>query len=255
MTPLLAAWASDIAALCGAGLREEVVLVVDPPTAPRFADSLLRRVGLRSRGPVALRVELADLRVELDERCAELHAYVLRRAHRDAREAAANGGCLVVVAADRAATVYRWTPREVVAVDDRGRREGGVSAARERSLGPAEPEAPSPANDPGLSERDVERIAQRVLALLVPLISRSSDAPKYADKERNPYGKPRAFLDAARRGDFATFRRCRRLTALWPDVEAAIERRRTAKAALAPLAPAVDIDQLLAGARPRKRAA
>jgi hypothetical protein len=108
----------------------------------------------------------------------------------------------------------------------------------------------TPANDTGLSDRDVERIAERVAALLGPLLTKSA-SPKYADRDSNPFGKPRAFMDAARRGDFATFRRCRRITALWVDVEAAVERRRKP----APLAASIDIDKLLDGARPKRRAA
>jgi hypothetical protein len=49
--------------------------------------------------------------------------------------------------------------------------------------------------------------------------------PRYADWEHNPLGSRRAFLDAARAGRFATFKRSRRVTALWADVEAWIESR------------------------------
>lgn len=66
---------------------------------------------------------------------------------------------------------------------------------------------------------------------LAPLLAARLDAnrPHYADRARNPYGSPRAFLDAARRGEFPTFMRARRVTALWADVEAAIERRARAR--------------------------
>jgi hypothetical protein len=69
----------------------------------------------------------------------------------------------------------------------------------------------------------VERVARRVVELLraeSPVVT-----PRYADAESNPLGSARAFADAARRGDFPTFRRSRRVTAKWSDVEAWIESR------------------------------
>ena len=51
------------------------------------------------------------------------------------------------------------------------------------------------------------------------------DHPQYADATCNPYGAQRPFADAARRGDFATFRRARKVTALWADVLDAMHSR------------------------------
>jgi hypothetical protein len=72
----------------------------------------------------------------------------------------------------------------------------------------------------GLLDELADRIADRLAVRI------SQGAQRYADKDANPYGSARAFLDAARRGDFPTFKRARKVTAKWGDVEAAIESRR-----------------------------
>lgn len=111
-----------------------------------------------------------------------------------------------------------------------------------------------------LCEADLTRLADLVAERLAPLLSPPA-SPKYADKDSNPYGRPRAFLDAARAQVFPVFRRCRRVTALWSDVETAIERKRTvAPKRKAPeiaigLDAEVDIDKLLDGAKPKRREA
>jgi len=66
-----------------------------------------------------------------------------------------------------------------------------------------------------IAERIAEKVAMRV----------GAERPRYADATSNPLDSDRAFLDAARRGDFATFKRGKRITALWSDVERSIESR------------------------------
>lgn len=77
------------------------------------------------------------------------------------------------------------------------------------------------ATAPGAIEALVDLIADKLAER-----SGGGGAPKYADATNNPYGSARAFADAARREEFPTFIRARRVTALWTDVEAAIERRK-----------------------------
>lgn len=67
----------------------------------------------------------------------------------------------------------------------------------------------------------VDVLAERVALKLAPLVG--AGKPHYADATSNPLDSDRAFLDAARRGDFATFKRGKRITALWSDVERYIE--------------------------------
>ena len=79
--------------------------------------------------------------------------------------------------------------------------------------------------------------------------------PEWADKLCNPYGSERAFLDAARRGEFKTFRRSRRITAMWVDVANVIKHTRGAGAKPRPSAssePDVDIGKLVEESRPRR---
>jgi hypothetical protein len=71
----------------------------------------------------------------------------------------------------------------------------------------------------------VERTARRVVELLQAGTAAASTATRYADSLDNPLGSARAFADAARRGDFPTFRKSRRVTALWTDVETWIQSR------------------------------
>ena len=71
-------------------------------------------------------------------------------------------------------------------------------------------------------------LSQMSLADFVQVIAGAlgrASAPKYADALNNPLGSERAFLDAGRAGRFPTFRRSRRVTALWSDVEAWSESR------------------------------
>ena len=78
---------------------------------------------------------------------------------------------------------------------------------------------------PGLT---VDTLLDMLARALAPRIAERLGAskPRYADVKNNPFGSGRAFLDAARRGDFPTFTRARKVTALWVDVETAIEARR-----------------------------
>lgn len=100
---------------------------------------------------------------------------------------------------------------------------------------------------PLLSEAELERLAELVADRLA-----AKAPPKYADKDRNPYGSERAFLDAARRGEFPTFRVVRRVTAMWAEVEAALERNRKTARERKTAESSVDIDELLEGSRVRK---
>ena len=65
-----------------------------------------------------------------------------------------------------------------------------------------------------------DRLADKLAARAAP------PAPRYAIARENPIGSARAFLDAARRGDFPTFKRGRTVAALWADVERYVEGRR-----------------------------
>jgi hypothetical protein len=67
-----------------------------------------------------------------------------------------------------------------------------------------------------LAERVADKLASRM----------GKPAHRYADAKHNPLGAARAFLDAARRGDFASFKRGRVVVARWEDVEGYIETRR-----------------------------
>jgi hypothetical protein len=68
----------------------------------------------------------------------------------------------------------------------------------------------------------VDAVATRVVEKLGALPTK----PRYANAKNNPLESERAFLDAARRGDFETFIRARRVTALWEDVERYVEGRK-----------------------------
>ena len=64
-----------------------------------------------------------------------------------------------------------------------------------------------------LADRLAEKVTERLQVT----------TPRYATGRDNPIGSARAFLDAARRGDFPTFRRGRCVAALWADVERYVE--------------------------------
>jgi hypothetical protein len=66
-----------------------------------------------------------------------------------------------------------------------------------------------------LAERLASKVAERL----------GTPTPRYADATNNPLGSGRAFLDAARRGAFPTFKRRRAAVARWADVEGWIESR------------------------------
>lgn len=72
-----------------------------------------------------------------------------------------------------------------------------------------------------LAERVAEKLASRT----------GGPAPRYATARDNPLRSPRAFLDAARRGDFPTFKLGRCVAALWSDVERHVEGRKRPKKA------------------------
>jgi hypothetical protein len=67
-----------------------------------------------------------------------------------------------------------------------------------------------------LADLVAEKVAQRA----------GNASPKYATAKQNPLGNERSFLDAARRGDFPSFKRSREVAALWSDVEQWIEQRK-----------------------------
>jgi hypothetical protein len=94
-----------------------------------------------------------------------------------------------------------------------------------------------------------EGLPQALAAQITPTPSH----PEWADKTCNPFGTERAFLEAARRGDFPSFRRARRITARWADVSAAIERSKGARRrtiSRSEAAPQVDIAMLVREGRP-----
>jgi hypothetical protein len=73
--------------------------------------------------------------------------------------------------------------------------------------------------------------------------------PEWADKDHNPYGSERAFLDAARRREFPTFTVRRRVTAEWSHVVEAIQKKRREKKGAEERAPD-DIARLVEESRP-----
>jgi len=94
-----------------------------------------------------------------------------------------------------------------------------------------------------LADRLAERLAARA----------GASSPSYASAKHNPIGSARAFLDAARRGDFATFRRGREVVARWADVEAWLEGRKRPNR-VPPAVPANDDRALLEASGVRFRA-
>lgn len=88
-------------------------------------------------------------------------------------------------------------------------------------------DAPEVASLPGPAHAALDVIAdfiaERLALKLAPLVGAAK--PHYADGESNPFGSRSAFMAAASRSDFATFKRCKRVTALWSDVERSIESR------------------------------
>jgi hypothetical protein len=115
---------------------------------------------------------------------------------------------------------------------------------------------------------DDERLASKLVEKLMPALSAQfaalvsslhAPAQRYADAKNNPLGSPSAFLDAARAGGFPTFRRKRRITALWENVERYLERRKIARGARPSVAastpPEIDIGELVRTSRPSKRGA
>ena len=101
-----------------------------------------------------------------------------------------------------------------------------------------------------------EHLVPRLKAVITEAVAHALGArmdPKWADKFSNPYGSARAFLDAARRNEFKTFRRNRRITAEWSEVARAIERTRGAGRKAKPAtSPTLDIDKLVEESRPRR---
>ncbi|WP_437961344.1 hypothetical protein WME76_18015 [Sorangium sp. So ce119] len=90
--------------------------------------------------------------------------------------------------------------------------------------------------------------ARTLRALVEVLAARGISAqptPRYATAKSNPLGSSRAFLDAHRRGDFATFKRRREVVALWTDVESWIESRKPAPRERKPVDDADDDRALL----------
>jgi hypothetical protein len=91
-----------------------------------------------------------------------------------------------------------------------------------------------------LVEAIASRVADLVFAKLAPLLAPVAQHPDLATAEQNPYGSPRPFLDAARRGDFPASRAGRHVVAAWPVVVAAIlaKPKRTKGASVGQLARA-----------------
>ena len=85
-------------------------------------------------------------------------------------------------------------------------------------------------DDDQIASKVVEKLIPTLQAMIATAIAEvtapTPASPKYADAKNNPLGSPNAFLVAARRNDFATFRRKRRITALWADVERCLESRK-----------------------------
>lgn len=103
-----------------------------------------------------------------------------------------------------------------------------------------------------MTPEEIEAAVERVLRRVLPELASQAATPRYATADNNPLGSSRAFLDAGRRGDFETFRCARRVTALWTDVEAWIERRKKRPAAEPPITHA-EVDALLADMKDRRR--
>jgi hypothetical protein len=99
-----------------------------------------------------------------------------------------------------------------------------------------------------LADRLVEKLAKR----------ERGATPRFADARNNPLASSRAFLDAARRGDFPSFKRGREVVARWADVERYIESRGHSARIRTAAQPAIDEDRILleqAGIRLRSNAA
>jgi hypothetical protein len=73
-----------------------------------------------------------------------------------------------------------------------------------------------------LPEDQLEQLARRVAEFLQ---AAPAPATRFADALDNPLCSARAFANAARRGDFPTFRVSRRVTALWSNVEIYMQSR------------------------------
>jgi hypothetical protein len=93
---------------------------------------------------------------------------------------------------------------------------------------------------PELFDAILDELAVRLAARLAS--RQGPPTPRFADAENNPLGSARAFQDAARRGDFPSFIRNRRVTALWSDVEQAMMQKRPRRRP-APTAPEIDDDR------------
>lgn len=97
-----------------------------------------------------------------------------------------------------------------------------------------------PAFPPALLEAfgvALARVVADAVARVVEERLRAEVAPTYATAKHNPLGSSRAFLDAARRGDFRSHKVGREVRALWIDVDSYIQskpgsRRRVERATL-----------------------
>ena len=109
-------------------------------------------------------------------------------------------------------------------------------------------------DDDHIASKVVEKLTPTLQTLIATaiaeLLAPTSASPKYADAKNNPLGSPNAFLVAARRNDFATFRRKRRITALWVDVERWLEGRKRPSVVRA---SSLDGRALLAQSQAKKR--
>ena len=70
-------------------------------------------------------------------------------------------------------------------------------------------------DDDHIASKVVEKLTPTLQTLIATaiaeLLAPTSASPKYADAKNDPLGSPNAFLVAARRNDFTTFRRKRRI--------------------------------------------
>ncbi|KYF80374.1 hypothetical protein BE20_10655 [Sorangium cellulosum] len=94
-------------------------------------------------------------------------------------------------------------------------------------------------SDGGMLDVLLDELAERIARKLALRGHGTAVPPRYATAKNNPLGSARAFLDAHRRGHFATFKLRREVVALWTDVETWIESR---KAATRERRPADDTD-------------
>jgi len=78
---------------------------------------------------------------------------------------------------------------------------------------------------------DLDKLIDEVVQRIVDRLSKQTSTTTYYTSEDNPLGSKRAFLDAAARGAFPSFKAGRRVLAKREDVHAWIESRKRTRAA------------------------